>query len=186
MKSKVFVFLACFFLTSFPASAEVTPRPIFATSIYNGAGALYIPTSTPFGNRACYFDGTSTVAASITTKDELSFVHGVTAPIQDQINAISHGGISRSTATISVDTTILTLTGDYIVNVDTTVGPISVTLPNAIASDGFFIYIKKIGSHAVTVVSALGQKIDGSTSISLTDVNEARHLGAVSGNWSNY
>lgn len=93
MKSKIFAFIGTFILASFPIStcASVTPRPIFATSIYNGAGNFYIPTATPLGDRACYFDQNSTISYSVTTGEELAFVHGVTSPIQTQINALGAG-----------------------------------------------------------------------------------------------
>ncbi len=90
----------------FTALAE-TPRPIAATSIYNNSvstsnpGQLFIPTVTPFGNSACYFDNNATLASSITTATELSYVHGVTSPLQAQINSIISGaGINQLTGDV--------------------------------------------------------------------------------------
>jgi hypothetical protein len=82
-------FLALMCITT---RADVTPRPLAATSIHNGAGVLYIPSSTPYGNRACYFDDSSTPASSVTTGTELTYLHGVLAPLQGQINALQPAG----------------------------------------------------------------------------------------------
>ncbi len=95
MKSKFYSFIASFLLASMPHAANaITPRPIFASSLYNGTGYLYVPTATPYGNRACFFDSNSVVAASSTTDVELAFVHGVTSPIQTQLNSITGSAIT--------------------------------------------------------------------------------------------
>ncbi len=87
--------------TPFRALAE-TPRPIFATSIYNGLGNLYIPTVTPTASQACYFDDNNTLASSITSSTELSYLHGTTSNIQAQINAlISAEGINQLTGDVT-------------------------------------------------------------------------------------
>lgn len=103
MKFKLFLALL---LVSLNAQA-VTPRPIFATSIYNGAGSFYIPTSTPLASRACVFDLDSTITSSTTTDTELGFLSGVTSAVQTQLNtALSTSGVtpgSYVSANITVD-----------------------------------------------------------------------------------
>lgn len=101
MKFKNCIFLISFLLSSLPSQATTDPRPIFATDVYNGDGHLYIPTATPFGNRACIFDPFSIISYSVTTSDELAFVHGVTSPIQTQINSIGGAAISDLTNDVS-------------------------------------------------------------------------------------
>lgn len=105
MKSKYIVFLAAFLFASWPFRAGATdpdPRHIYATYLYNGAGKLYVPTQTAGGDRACYFDTDSVMASSVTTKDELSFLHGVTSPLQTQINNIIAGaGITALTGDVT-------------------------------------------------------------------------------------
>lgn len=75
------------------ALSQVTPRPLAASSLVNGAGILYVPTTTPLGNRAATFDNNSTLAPSVTTSTELSFVHGATSNLQAQINAVTSGAV---------------------------------------------------------------------------------------------
>src|SRR5574338_239233 len=52
--------------------------------------------------------------------------------------------IKRTVNTVSVNTTIPTLTKDYILNVNTGAGSVTVTLPSATGSDTFCVDIKKI------------------------------------------
>lgn len=167
------------------AGAE-TPRPIFASSVYNGAGYLYIPTVTPLGNRACFFDDNSTVASSVTTGTELAFLHGATSNIQAQINAITAGASARTTVTTTVSLSIPTLSKDYILNVNTGMGPLTETLPDSVASNGFCADIKNIGPSVVTIAPPFGQTIDGFSSDSLVNQNDSTHYCAISGNWFKY
>lgn len=89
MKFKILVFFTSFIVASLSYKTLAgTPRPIFATSVYNGAGNLYIPTVTPSAGQACYFDGASTIASSTTSGVELGYVHGVTSSIQTQLNGL--------------------------------------------------------------------------------------------------
>jgi hypothetical protein len=169
MKSKILVLLAFLGLTT--GLKADTARPIMATSIYNNLesltnpGVVGIPLTTPFANTACFFDNTSTLQSSITTATELSYVHGATSNIQDQINAISGGsGGPRFTNTISTGYTIPTLTVDAIINVNTSVGVIPVVLPDATASRGWCVDVKNLGTNFVTVSTQFGQTIDGSSS----------------------
>lgn len=176
-------FLAILILVSLPVYADETPRPIFASSIYNGAGYLYIPTITPFGARACYFDESSTLAASVTTSTELSYLHGVTGPIQAQINSISSG---RTTNTISSNFLVPTLGLDYILNVNTSSGALTVTLADAIASDTKCIDVKDIGPNSIMVLTQFGQTIDSVLSDSILQNTDTKKYCAVSGNWFKY
>lgn len=168
MKSKTPVFLLSLLIASLPfrALAE-TPRPIFASSIYNGAGVLYIPTSTPFGNRACLLDENSTIGSSVTTSDELAFVHGVTAPIQNQINAIGGNAITI-------------LTGDV-----TAAGPGSAaaTVNSIGGSSAASVHTAELAANAAVSANTAGAivKRDGSGNISATTVS-ANLTGNVTGN----
>lgn len=75
------------------AHAQVQPRPIFASSIYNGAGIFYIPTTTPLGHRVATFDNNNTITYSVTTDLELTYLSGATSNIQAQINALGAGAV---------------------------------------------------------------------------------------------
>lgn len=108
MKSKLLALLISLWVVTSPfKSLGDTPRPIAASSLYNNLvsitnpGYLYVPTSTPFGNRACYFDNSSTLASSVTTSTELSYLSGATSNIQDQINSIVGGGIDQLTGDVT-------------------------------------------------------------------------------------
>jgi len=72
-------------LSAWAASTGVLP----ASAIKNGSGYWKIPSTTPTASRALVTDSSSVPAASSTTATELSYVHGVTSPIQTQINNIS-------------------------------------------------------------------------------------------------
>lgn len=97
-------------------------------------------------------------------------------------------GFSRVVASVSVNTTVSSLTTDNILNVDTTGGAINVTLPDSVASNGYCIDVKNIGSPAnnVAVTAFGGQTIDGSASDTITNANDSAHYCAVSGNWFIY
>lgn len=97
-------------------------------------------------------------------------------------------GFSRVVASVSANTTVSTLTTDNILNVDTTGGAINVTLPDSVASNGYCIDVKNIGSPAnnVAVTAFGGQTIDGSASDTITNANDSAHYCAVSGNWFIY
>lgn len=188
MKFKSLILLMLPFLNV--AHAQGIDRPIAASQINNGAGVLYIPTSTPFGNRVCVFDPFSTVSASVTTSDELAFVHGATSNIQAQINALVVGTASRNTNTVGSNFTFPTLVKDYLLNVNTSSGGIIVILPDAVDSLGYCADVKNIGSpvNSITVSAFDGQTIDGFSNVIINDPsgNESRHFCAVNGNWYNY
>jgi hypothetical protein len=63
------------------------PRSIYATTVFNGTGDLFIPSVTPTAGQACYFDSNSTLASSTATGTELGYVHGVTSAIQTQLSS---------------------------------------------------------------------------------------------------
>lgn len=137
-------------------------------------------------------------AATVLTNDAFPYVDTATATtkklkISDIPNIPSFvatvaAALNRTTATIVASDTVPTLTKDYILNVDTSAGPITVTLPTGIASSGFCIDIKNIGSPVslVTVVPFGIQLIDGMSSDTLTGQNDSKHYCAVSGNWFIY
>jgi hypothetical protein len=188
MKStKARLFTVAFLLASMPYESLADtgdPRPIYASSIFNGLGYLYAPSSTPLGNQACYFDENSAVASSTTTATELSYVHGVTSPIQAQINAITSG--ARTTNVVFSTFTIPTLTKDYILNVSTNSGDVYITLPDATLTNGLCVDIKNVGSNVVTYFTVNGQTIDGASSREITGLNDSDHDCAVEGNWNVY
>jgi hypothetical protein len=194
MKSKTFIFGIVVFILLFltPKVLADTPRPIAASSVYNTLGSttnpgyLYIPTTTPLSDRACYFDDSSTIGASVTTATELTYLHGVTSPIQAQINSITRS--SRTVNTVSSNFTVPSLMADYILNANTTSFGFTVTLPDAVASSGLCVDVKNIGSpaHTITVATQGGQTIDGSATTSITSSMDSDHLCAVGGNWFIY
>lgn len=96
--------------------------------------------------------------------------------------------LRRVTNSVSSGFSVPSLAKDYILTVDTSGGGVTITLPDAVASDGCCIDMKNIGSPASAVsVAPLGlQKIDGFSSDALTVQNESRKFCAVSGNWFNY
>ena len=67
-----------------------------------------------------------------------------------------------TTSTVSTNTTVPTLTNFELLNVDTSSGPLIITLPDAGASNGFCIKIKNIGSpvHTNTINPPGVQTID--------------------------
>ena len=195
MKSKALVFLLAALVFSLPYKAlSDTPRPIASTQIYNNLlsitnpGRLFIPTATPFGNRACFFDNDSTLASSVTTATELSFLHGVTSNVQTQINEIIAGGVSRTVYTTSLSLVIANLARDYLLNADSTLSILYETLPDAVASNGFCIDIKNIGSPAnvVTVLTQFSQTIDGQSSYLVSGTFESARICANGSNWFLY
>lgn len=189
--SKVSLFILTFLLASQPHSAlsdTGEPRPLFGSSLTNGVGILYVPSSTPLGNRACYFDSNSAPASSVTTATELTYVHGVTSSIQAQINAIT-GGLVATPAIgniVSAPFTVPTLTNNYFLNVNTASGNINIVFPNASASAGFCLDVKNTGGNMVINNASGGATIDGQTTNSITDQNDSTHYCAVGGNWFIY
>lgn len=95
--------------------------------------------------------------------------------------------MKRTVNTVSINTIVPTLTKDYILNVNTGAGNISVTLPNATSSDAWCIDVKKIhASNEVTVQTTLSQTIDGSSTDTLNTSNESRRYCAVNSSWYIY
>ncbi len=93
MKFRNLFLTALALLTAQPAFSQVQPRPIFASSIYNGLGIFYVPTTTPLGNRACVFDNNNTIASSPITAAELFMLQGASSNIQAQIDAVTSGAV---------------------------------------------------------------------------------------------
>lgn len=98
------------------------------------------------------------------------------------------GPTARTTNVVSSNFVIPTLTNDYILNADTSAGPLNVTLPNATPSNGWMAMIKNIGSpvNAITVMTTGGQFIDGAPTDTINTVYEGHQYFAVSGNWDNF
>lgn len=96
----------------------------------------------------------------------------------------SPSGASTQTVTMSVSPS--TLTSNYVLNVDTTGGNVSVQLPDAILSTGFFIDVKNLGINTVTINGRFGQTVDGSASKTITGQYDSLHIGAVNPNWFLY
>jgi hypothetical protein len=191
MRYKIFLIALLTALLIPKASADSTGG-IAADYLYNTTlsithpGILNVPQSTPLGNQATYFDNTSTLAASITTATELTYLHGVTSPIQTQINSITRS--SRTVNTVTTVFTIPALTADYILNANSTSFGFVVTLPDATASAGLCVDIKNIGSPAntITVSTQGGQTIDGGASVFILNSMDADHICAVGGEWFIY
>lgn len=81
---------------------------------------------------------------------------------------------------LSADTTTQPVWPQTIYLVDTTAGDVDVTLPPARTVLGFSVRVKKMASgHAVHVVAAAGETVDGVGSINWTGHYEARVLIAV-------
>lgn len=185
MKSRIFAALLALILVSMPdrALTAETPRPIAATAIYNGNSFLYVPASTPFANRACSFDNNSAPESSITTSTELTYLHGVTSPIQTQINAFTSG--SRTVNTVTATFTIPPLTKDYLLYANTSSGGFTVTLSNAVTASGLCESVKNIGSpvNPISVVTQLGQHIDYGTTDSITGAGDSTFYCSNGTNW---
>lgn len=98
------------------------------------------------------------------------------------------GSTARTTNTVSANFTVPTLTGDYVLNVDTSGGAITVTLPDATLCDGFVVDVKNIGSPAspVTVNPFGSQTIDDASADSVDSQFDSKHYCAVGGNWFIY
>jgi len=99
------------------------------------------------------------------------------------------GGASpRTTGTITGDTAIPTLVKDRIVNVDATGGAVVVTLPDATASDGWCLDVKKVdaSANAASSAGAGGDTVDGAATYDMILQNEAARLCAVGGDWFVY
>lgn len=95
--------------------AVAAPRNIHADSIINNTShatpSLNIPSTLATASTAAVFDPTSTLASSVTTSTELSYVSGVTSPIQTPLNtktqvlaftaAATVGGAAAQTVAVS-------------------------------------------------------------------------------------
>ena len=94
--------------------------------------------------------------------------------------------IPATTATVTTNTTIPTLTKNYIIDVNTTSGALAITLPDAVASVGYCVKGKNIGSPAnnVTYGTTSAQTIDGNSTYVQTTLNDANDFCAINGNWS--
>ncbi len=136
--------------------------------------------------------------SAVLTNDSFPYVDTSTAStkrlrISDIANVPSFiagiaSSLGRTVSTVSANVSIPILTKDYILNVNTSSGPVTVTLPSASSSTGFCIDIKNIGSpsYAVTVNPTVPQLIDGSSSNSVDLALDSKHYCAVSGNWFIY
>lgn len=188
MKSKILVLMLLFLVPNLAKSDAHVCAPggrcIFATDVYSGVGGdLFIPIVTPLSNRAAMFDNNNTLTNSTVTSTELSYLGGATSNIQAQINALNTG---RTVNTItSGPYTVLTLARDYILNVNA-VGAVSVTLPDATASNTFCADVKEISTGSINVGTQGGQTIDGFGSDSVTKPNQSNRYCAVNGNWFKY
>jgi hypothetical protein len=87
---------------------------------------------------------------------------------------------------VSGTTTIPTGQSEVAYMVDASAGGFTITLPDATGDDGDHFYIKRLDGvvvNPVTISAHAGQKIDGSSSISLTK-NKFYHLLCFNGSWS--
>jgi hypothetical protein len=121
-----------------------------------------------------------------TTLDELQWYDG--SAWQSMSGGGGGGGSARTVSTVTGDTTVTTLTGDRIVNVNATSGDVAITLPDAVASAGWCVDIKKVDSSAneVSLVGDSGQTVDGNASMELPEQNDAVRACAVGGDWFLY
>ncbi len=76
-------------------------------------------------------------------------------------------------------------TNDLMVLVDTTLGPVTITLPTAVGIPGTAYMAKKITSDAnpVFVVPTAGQRVDGQGGYALRAVNDAIVVASDNANW---
>jgi hypothetical protein len=171
-----------------------------------GGNAAYIGTSTDFkrlllggatDDSTSWLQANGNIAVSGTTitstlKVTTSPTSGYVLTSDSSGNATwqapSGGGSSRTTNTVSSMFTIPTLTKDYLLNVDTSLGAIPITLPDATASSGWCVDIKNIGSptNNLTVGTQMSQTIDAAATATINGTMDSRHLCANGGNWFNY
>jgi len=105
--------------------------------------------------------------------------------LQNELNAKSN---IRTVNTVSANFTIPSLTSDYILNVDSTGGSVTITIPSSSLSGTYCIDVKNIGSPATDVVlDPVGsQTIDGNLTFTETDGNESVRLCPLTSNWFIY
>jgi len=74
---------------------------------------------------------------------------------------------------------------DIFVVVDSSLNPVTLTLPAAYENPGFEVCIKYLngGLNPVTVLARNGETIDGASSLSLTANNSSAHLFSDGENW---
>lgn len=136
--------------------------------------------------------------ASVLTNDSFPYVDTATATtkrlrisdipnVPSFVNTVA-AALVRTTNTITANLTVPTLTKDYILNVDTSFGPVTVTLPSAVLSAGFCIDVKNIGAPValLTVNPIGGQFVDGNSTDTITGQYDSKHYCSVSGNWFVY
>jgi len=94
--------------------------------------------------------------------------------------------VAATTNTVTANTTIPTLTKNYIIDVNTTSGALAITLPDAVASQGFCVYGKNIGSPAnnATYGTTSAQTVDTQSTFVQNTLNDANEFCAINGNWS--
>jgi hypothetical protein len=97
-------------------------------------------------------------------------------------------GVASTTSTVSANTTVPTLTKNYILGVNSTSSAIAITLPDAVASAGFCVMGKNIGFPAnnVTYGTTSAQTIDTQSTFVQNTANDANTFCAINGNWSLY
>ena len=128
-------------------------------------------------NTALIANGSQQLASSTTTATELSYVHGVTSPIQAQINAITTEFYTRSINSVSTNTAAgFAANTDYIYLVT---GTTSITLPSATSNTNRYT-IKNVGIGVVTIVGT----IDGSTNIALQPTEASVDLISNGTSWN--
>lgn len=141
----------------------------------------------PFGNTP-NANGAKVKANKITLEPaDASNPGGITAATYNLIQSLSGSGGPKTTNVVSTNFVMpVTLSKDYILNVNTSGGAVSITLPDAVSSDGFCINMKNIGANTVNISAPSLQTIDALSSDSLTLLNESHKHCAIGGNWSIY
>jgi hypothetical protein len=98
------------------------------------------------------------------------------------------GSSARTVKVVSTDFTVPVLINDYVLNVNTTMGAVNVTMPDAFLSNGFALDVKNTGSPAsvVNVIPVGGQGVDGMVSDTIENSLDSNTYIAVSGSWFRY
>lgn len=93
---------------------------------------------------------------------------------------------ARTTNTVSINFGIPNLTVDYLLNVDSSAGNISISLPSPSLSNGFCASVKHLSTMNDIVITPAAGMIDGLATDTLNVQNEVHKYCAVGSNWFIY
>jgi hypothetical protein len=188
---KRFIFLALLSSVANAADIKISDLPLSsAASVGVNDSFPFVDATTSTTRRLKVLDLSNLVTLNASGLNYTPAIPSQWSIVPSKVNSALDNivaNVGRRTANaVSADFTVPYLFRNYILTVDSTAGNIFITLPDAIASEGFCVDMKQIGSYSVTATPIMSQTIDGNPSDVLTDINEAKHYCAVNGNWFNF